>query len=132
MKRLIIFSAIFNLCLFTATAQHQLSGTVSDRADGSPVPFATAALLRSDSTAVTGVITDNDGKFAMQNVTAGDYILRVSFIGYETTYRRVNVPAQSYLGEINLAESAARLEEVVVTATRPLVDIRECKLFFEY
>ena len=124
MKRISIFFAFFSLCLLTATAQHQLSGTVKDRADGSPVPFATAALLRSDSTAVTGVITGDDGKFALQNVVAGDYILRVSFIGYENAYRQVNIPAQSDLGDISLAESAARLEEVVVTATRPLVVMR--------
>ena len=115
------FIAMFSLCAFTAAAQHQISGTVKD-ADGAPVPFATAALLRPDSTAITGVITGNDGKFVLlANVAAGDYILQVSFIGYNKEYRRVNVPSQSELGEIILTESASRLSEVVVTAARPLV-----------
>ena len=116
------FIAIFSLCLFTATAQHQLTGTVKDGADGSPVPYATAALLRPDSSAITGVITGNDGKFVIQNVEAGDYIVQISFIGYNKEYRNVNVPAQSDLGDINLTESATRMQEVVVTATRPLVE----------
>ena len=79
MKSKSIFIAIFSLCVFTATAQHQLSGTVKAGADGSSVPYATAALLRPDSTAVTGVITGDDGRFVLQNVAAGDYILQVSF-----------------------------------------------------
>jgi len=124
MKKSIFFSTFFSLCLLTATAQHQLSGTVKDRADGSPVPFATASLLRADSTAVTGVISGDDGRFVLQNVATGEYILRVSFIGYENTYRRVNVPAQSDLGDVILAESATRMQDVVVTATRPLVVMR--------
>jgi len=119
-----IFIAIFSLCMFTATAQHQLSGTVKDVADGSPVPFATAALLRADSTVVTGVMADIDGKFALANVAAGDYILQVSFVGYNKEYRRVNVPAQNDLGEISLAESATRMQEVVITGRRALVEQR--------
>jgi len=119
-----VFLIMLYFCAFTATAQHQLSGTIKDASDGSPVPFATAALLRADSTVVTGVMADADGKFALANVAAGDYILQLSFVGYNKEYRRVNVPAQSDLGEISLAESATRLQEVVVTAARPLVAMR--------
>jgi len=119
-----IFIAILSLCLFTATAQHQLSGTVLDRADGSPVPFATAALLRTDSTVVTGVMTGDDGRFVLADVAAGGYIVRVSFIGYENAYSRVNVPAQSNLGEIFLSESSHMLTDLVVRATRPLLEPR--------
>ena len=119
MKSIVITFLFF--CLFSATAQHQISGTIKDGADGSPVPFATAALLRPDSTAITGMITGDDGKFVLLNVAAGEYILRLSFIGYETAFRRVSVPAQSDLGEISIAESAMRMEEVVVTAARPLI-----------
>jgi len=36
-------------------------------------------------------------------------------------YRRINVPAQSDLGDITLTESATRMQEVVVTGNRPLV-----------
>ena len=124
MKKINFLSAIFSLCLFTATAQHQLSGSIKDGADGAPVPYATAALLRPDSSAVTGVITGDDGKFLLPNVAAGDYILQVSFTGYEKVYRKVNVPAQSDMGVINLAESAVRLQEVVVKAERPLVAMK--------
>ena len=118
------FIAVLSLYAFIATAQHQLSGTVKDAADGSPVPYATAALLRPDSSAVTGVITGNDGKFVIEKAAAGDYILQVSFIGYQKVYRNVNVPAQSDLGDVSLTESATRMQEVVVTASRPLVAMR--------
>jgi len=124
MKSKCFFIAIVNMYLFTATAQHQLSGTIQDGADGSPVPFATAALLRADSTVVTGVMADADGKFVLAIVAEGDYILQFSFIGYQKAYRRVNVPAQSDLGEITLSESATRMQEVVITADRPLVALK--------
>ena len=116
-----IFIVMFSLCVFTASAQHQLTGTVKDAADGSSLPYATAVLLRPDSSVVKGVITGDDGKFVIQNVAAGDYLLQVSFIGYEKSYHKVNVPAQSDLGDIVLAESANKLKEVVVNAARPLV-----------
>ena len=107
---------LFSWCMFTAMAQHQLAGIVKDKADGSPVPFATAVLLRPDSSAITGVMTGDDGKFVINNVATGDYLLQVSFIGYERFYRNVNVPSQSDLGDILLSESATRMQEVVVTA----------------
>ena len=57
MKRIIsILFLLICVSMFSVTAQHQISGTVKDRANGSPVPYATAALLRPDSTAITGVI----------------------------------------------------------------------------
>ena len=122
MKIASIFIVMFSLCAFTATAQHQLTGTVKDAADGSPVPYSTAALLRPDSSAVTGVTTGNDGRFVLENVKAGDYLLQISFIGYQKEYLTVNVPAQSDLGEILLSEDVNKLTEVVVTARRPLVE----------
>ena len=122
MKHFLI--TIFCFCAVAATAQHQLSGTVKDAADGSPVPFATAALLRSDSSVVSGAMADADGKFAIQNIATGNYILQVTFIGYERTLRNVNVPSQSDLGDITLAESAMRLQEVIISADRPLVVAR--------
>ena len=57
---------LFILNVSSASAQHQISGTVKDAANGAPVPFATAALLRPDSTAVTGVMTDDDGHRSLQ------------------------------------------------------------------
>ena len=97
---------------------------MKDGADGSAVPYATAALLRPDSSVVTGVITNDDGKFIIENVAAGDYLLQVSFIGYKKTYLTVTVPSQSDLGEILISEDVNLLGEVVVTGRRALVEQR--------
>ena len=124
MKKLFLKSTSIVCCMiisFQLCAQHQLTGTVKDRADGSPVPFSTAALLRPDSSLVMGAITNNDGMFVLEKVATGNYLLQISLIGYEKEYRTVNVPAQSELGEILLSESENKLQEVVVSAARPLV-----------
>ena len=118
MKRTYLVLLGIGFCLINLQAQNQLTGTIKDRADGSPVPYATAALLRPDSTVITGVTTNDLGLFVLENVSDGDYILQVSFIGYEKEYRAVNVPAQRDLGDILIKEDAIGLDEVVVKGQR--------------
>ncbi|MDR2232813.1 MAG: TonB-dependent receptor [Tannerella sp.] len=123
MKHFLLCS-ILALWAANAFSQSSVTGAVKDSKDGSPVAFATAALLRPDSSAITGVMTGDDGRFIIENVAAGNYLLQVSFIGYEKSYRSVNVPAQSDVGEIMLSEDANVLGEVVVTGRRALIDQR--------
>lgn len=115
---------LFCINLNTVSAQNKVTGIVKDRADGSPVPYATAALMRGDSSVITGVMVEEDGRFVLENVATGDYLLQVSFIGYEKTYRRLNVPKEQDLGEIFVSESSNLLEEIVVTGRRALVEQR--------
>jgi hypothetical protein len=124
MMKKLIFISLFIFGMFAAHAQYQLKGTVKEAAGGAPVPYATAALLRPDSSAITGVTTSDAGRFVIENIAAGNYLLQVSFLGYEKAYRQVNVPAQSDLGEILLSESVNRLNEVVVEGRRALVEPR--------
>ena len=120
MKSKLLF-LVFCMVTCSVYAQYPLTGVVKDGAEGSPVPYSTAALLRPDSSVITGVMGNDDGKFVIQNVAAGKYLLQVSFVGYEKEYRMVNVPAESNLGDIFLSESANKLQEVVVTASSRVV-----------
>jgi len=123
MKRIIsiLFMLICVSMFFSLTAQNQISGTVKDRAGGSPVPYATAALLRPDSSIITGALTGNEGQFVIENVPAGNYLLQVSFIGYEKVTQPVSVSGPTNVGEILLSESANRLQEVTVVGQKPLI-----------
>ena len=79
--------------------------------------FANIALLSpTDSALITGGMSDLDGNFEF-TTTAGDYILRVGFIGYLEFYERVTfAPNRNSvnLGTITLEEDAQNLDEVVV------------------
>ena len=122
MKSIII--ATFCFCTVSIFSQHQLSGIIKDGVEDASIPYATVALLRPDSSVVTGVMTVANGEFVIEKVTEGDYIVQVSYIGYEKAYLAVSVPEQSDLGEIILKESATKLNEVVVTATRPFIAMK--------
>jgi TonB-linked SusC/RagA family outer membrane protein len=85
--------------------QQTVTGTVTD-ANG--VPLSGANIVEKGTT--NGVTADFDGNFSLQ-VTDGDAVLVVSYIGYAT--REVPVANQTTLN-ITLEESAAGLDEVVV------------------
>ncbi len=97
---------LFLLLPFTVLAQSTLSGTVTDRATGQPIPGVNVNVQG----AAGGTSTDFDGKFQLPNLKNGDKIL-VSFIGYKTSTVVFN-------GEKNLAlsleEDTNQLQEVVV------------------
>ncbi|MDR7129898.1 outer membrane receptor protein involved in Fe transport [Algoriphagus sp. 4150] len=114
----LVFSLIFMMSSFDAFTQEiRVKGKVMDGNREIALEFANIALLSpSDSIVVAGGMSDLNGGFEFQT-TAGDYILRVGFIGYLEFHERITLVANKNsvnLGTITLVEDAQNLDEVVV------------------
>ncbi len=72
-----------------------------------------------------GAVTDAEGGYVVFNVPAGTYTVKASLIGYAaTTVTGVSIPAdRTTTLDVNLQESAVPLQEVVVSARRPVVEL---------
>ena len=112
MKHTILFAAM--LCVsMTATANNaKISGRIKDANDKSAIIGATV-LLMQDTVQIAGTTTDSNGKFTL-NADTGDYILELSYIGYETIRMALTVNANTHIGDILMQEGATELGEVVV------------------
>ena len=97
----------------TATANDaKISGRIKDANDKSAIIGATV-LLMQDTVQITGTTTDNSGKFTL-NAENGDYILELSYIGYETIRMALTLNDNTHIGDILMQEGATELGEVVV------------------
>jgi len=96
-----------------------LEGTVTDRKDNSALPGATVLLFRLPDSTQAVVITDAAGQFAFQQ-TPGRYLLRVSFLSYQTVERPINlINAPLNVGAIALTADTRQLKEVQVIGKTP-------------
>ncbi|MBQ5888959.1 MAG: TonB-dependent receptor [Bacteroidaceae bacterium] len=104
----------------------QVTGTVrgiiiEDETDEA-LPFATIALTPEGGSAPTaGCSTDMDGSFRLDNIKAGKYTVKASFVGYLDESRTVTISAGKNninLGTIRLKSDRKLLKEVVVTEQR--------------
>ncbi len=87
----------------------------------SPLDYVNVVLY-SDSTYITGTVTDSAGVFAVNTDANGNLSARISFVGYET--KSIPVPSTGNLGVIRLQPSVKELGEVVVKATRPATTMK--------
>jgi len=96
-----------------AAGQYTVSGRVVDEVNDHALPGAHVVLKGS----FKGVFTDRDGRFVLQNLEANEYVIEVSFMGYEP--RELEVIVENDLNLDVYLEPGARLtEEVVVSALR--------------
>ena len=82
-----------------------------------PMPYCNVLLLSSDSTFVNGCITKDDGSFLMMGEEGVPYSLRASYIGYTTATQAIGSK-----NLIQLLPDSKILEEVTITAERPLIE----------
>ncbi|QNF31833.1 TonB-dependent receptor [Adhaeribacter swui] len=96
-----------------------IEGTVTDNRDNSALPGATVLLLRLPDSTQSAVITNATGRFAFQQ-TPGRYLLRVSFLSYQTAERSINLTNTPInLGTIALTADTRQLKEVQVIGKTP-------------
>ncbi len=124
MRYYFIFIFSFNInALYAQQGKATISGTVIDKTSGQPIEFVSVALLnKNDSITVRGVITDKKGKFSLENIQPGNYTVRYTYIGYNSTYaQKVTITSGQKdlnLGNIELSSEAKKLNEVVVTSAK--------------
>lgn len=104
----------------TVSAQGVVKGKVLDKGSGSPVEFASLRVLnQSDSSFVTGVVTDVDGLFSLKDLKSGNYIFQVSYVGYKDFTHNVSVPSPTRTISVPtffLSQNTQMLKGVTVTA----------------
>ncbi len=123
---------MFVLTCGMATAQSlAIHGTLRDAKSGEPMAFTNCVLLRTtDSTFVAGSTTNDHGAMRFEAVAAGEYLLRISAVGYDTYWQSLNVPPDTALGVIDIFQGSTTLQAVNVTAQRPLYSADGEKVFY--
>ena len=116
------------LCLlFSGTRafaqNHSCSGLVTDSVSRDPLSYVTVQLLKlPDSTLYAGAITDGQGNFSIQNLMRGNYLCRISYVGYQK--KDINVTFQEKrainLGKIELIPTQILLPEISINTQAPI------------
>src|SRR5258706_15047323 len=79
------------VCLAAVFAQSAFAQTGVVKADGQPVPGATVKATQGDRILLT--VTDENGAFRVDGMTAGQWNVEVSMFGFEVARKEVNVAA---------------------------------------
>lgn len=116
---------------FTLEAQKgTVSGKLTDAATQSPISYASVMLLNpTDSTVVTGDMSDKDGSFAIQNIAAGTYFVKVAYMGYIDWFSEPFYLSggSKELGIIGLRKDSKMLEGATVVYKKPLFEQKSGK-----
>lgn len=108
--------------MHSVCAQNSIHGKV--KSAGDPVPFATVLLLGEDSSFVKGSISNENSEFAFEDISKGSYLLSITAVGFNKYVSRPIVLSDpnTTLPDIELSESLHQLNEIVVSAEKPLFE----------
>ena len=121
MRGLLTALAVFAIVATHALAQTgSVQGTVIDRETKQPLRGATVVLVpvsEDQATGVTyGAFVGKGGDYAIDNVPVGDWRVKVTFVGYKQSTRRVTITEDETVeANFEVAYDPKKLEEVVVT-----------------
>jgi iron complex outermembrane receptor protein len=126
MKRLLLLTAVI-LLTFVNYAQHSISGTLNDSL-AQPIPHAMVRLLETNNV----TLTDFHGGFTLENISAGDYTLEMSMIGYKTIKKSIKGLSKNETLAVTLKEDVYNLNQVIVQHTRAKKDAPVAQSTIEY
>ncbi len=114
MKKTLLLCIVV-LCAFTTYAQHNVTLSIKNNEDKTPLAGATATIVSLNKTTVA----DSVGIATFANIAAGTYQIKISYVGLEEQEVTVQVPpSDSAALEVLLEEGEEHEEEVIVTTTR--------------
>src|SRR5215216_2514377 len=123
----IIFSLLAMIAL-VANAQ-QIKGVATDK-EGKPLGGATISLLRDTGKAVIKLaVSKETGDYVFTDVKEGRYRVSATHVGFQPN---ISAPfavtgSEATAPGLQLAKAAGDMKGVVVTATRPIVEVKADK-----
>ncbi|WP_298342798.1 outer membrane beta-barrel family protein [uncultured Algibacter sp.] len=128
LKNLIFFYFLYTSISFAQ--QFDISGRVHDIAKV-PIAYANVIVLNNENDEVIkGTTTNDEGYFNIENLTSGNYNIKISFLGFENYLKEIKLIRSIDLGVIILNESKLMLDGVVIVSKRPTVKRMVDRLVF--
>jgi len=135
-KSLLIALLVFVVSAFSAddilAQRYNIFGKVYDDTS-SPLPGGTVVALDArDSTLVSFGTTRKDGEFQLRRIPAGDYIVKVTFVGFRLYTQNVTVETTDInIGDVTMEEAVSELGELVVTEERIPIVVKEDTVVYD-
>src|SRR5699024_9206364 len=98
-----------------------------------PILGANIILLNSKSNSVQdGTITNEEGEFHFSDLKRGEYKIEISYLGFETFQKHIELEKNYDLGTIILKANNNLLGEVVIQAEakKPIIEMRMDRTIF--
>ncbi|WP_113651669.1 outer membrane beta-barrel protein [Pedobacter namyangjuensis] len=130
-KHALLFIALSILSLTTfgigSAEKGVIRGKVVEEVGALAIPFAGVALFEANSEQPLQTIqTDENGFFKFSNLKNGTYKVRVSYVGFTNLFVNdillTEKDSDKNLGNLKLASEQSNLNEVVITAQKPVIE----------
>ena len=131
-----ILSLILSVTTIASFAQSTLTGKVIDSETGEALIASTVRVMSTDTTRmIAGNATTKDGAFTIKSVKDGNYILKVSYVGYRDFFRSINVQRKANKGNISIGtilmkQNSIQLNQAVVTGELKEMEVKDDTLIF--
>lgn len=127
MKRSILSMLLMLVAMASFAQERLISGKITDRDTKEPVEQVTIQLLKTDSTYVSGAISNEQGLFHVNAPANGKYLLKITSVGYKPTVKRIQISEDKNLamGNVVVGSDAIMLKGAVVTAMAQKVTLKE-------
>ena len=123
MKKLlltVILSYISTLIYAASPAPVDIKGKITDATTKDIIEFVNVSIYDNNGNLVKGAITDLDGNYIIQDVGKGSYTMKVSYVGYRTVEKKINVDGSKNMTlNLSMREDTELLDEVEIVAEKP-------------
>ncbi len=117
---LVIATWILSGSLYAQEGTYHIKGILKDSLTHQPGEFFSIG-LKKDSTTLKVVTSDEQGKFTIDKVSPGKYLLMIAAIGYQRREIQVTINGHKDLGELLVTTAIGQLNEVSIVTSRPLI-----------
>ncbi len=113
---LTLISAILIIASQSVNAQTgTIKGFVYEKNSGEPVIFTKVILTKTKY----GATTDVDGYFTITRLPAGDYTLKITYLGYDTLIIPISIKADEMVTKkLYLTKSSIKLKDLIISADK--------------
>lgn len=112
--KLTLLSFLLLLIGYVQAQELSLQGFLSDAENQSPLPGASIRLIHLPDSVSKITATNETGRFIFSGLVPGNYLLRISYVGYEPLEKLVALVENTRLESLELTPSEAYLSDVEV------------------
>ncbi|ANW97126.1 TonB-dependent receptor [Wenyingzhuangia fucanilytica] len=117
---------LLSVSLMAQKSSVNISGSIKNKVSGETLPFVSVSLKTPlQEKLINGTISDENGLFVLKNIKPGDYILEVSYVGYQKYSSPLFIGSKSEfinIGVVNIKENIEQLNQVELTTRRNAVN----------